>query len=541
MIKLFEKNPKTTIVALVFLMLLPNLDVPNITIMEARNFITAREMVDDGNWILTTMNGEPRYQKPPLPTWLSAVFGLKLGTDSLFGLRFPAIVMIALLGLFAFKFSERLKLSNSQSLQNALITVTSFYIIAITNEAPWDIFTHSFMFMGLYFIFQFFESDKTNWKLIVVSGLLIAASILSKGPVSLYALFLPFLIAYGVVFKFQNMKQKAFPLIAWVLLFLIVGGSWFVYVRYADPEAFLKITAKETGNWSSYNVRPFYYYWSFFTQSGLWTLLALAGLFYPFLKNKVEHKKVYRFTFIWTIAAVILLSIIPEKKARYLVPVLIPLALNTGFYVEYMIQQLGNTTFKKSLILPRINFFLFGIIGVSLPVVLFIGLKDNLNAYLSPYILTSFAGLGIGYLLFKYGMNKEFKNAFYSQILLMFSIFCFGLPISKAFNNNSQFSSITELHKINAEKNIKTYSIYAVTPEMIWAYDGKIKNVYKNEELKLPEDENFGLLILKSNFEKISKEIEATHTLDYITTFDHNPSEKKRDRLMRDLYYVTKK
>ena len=92
MIKLFENNPKITIIALVFLMLLPNLEVPNITIMEARNFITAREMVDDGNWILTTMNGEPRYQKPPLPTWLSAVFGLKLGSDSLFGLRFPAIL-----------------------------------------------------------------------------------------------------------------------------------------------------------------------------------------------------------------------------------------------------------------------------------------------------------------------------------------------------------------------------------------------------------------------------------------------------------------
>lgn len=50
-----------------------NLDVLDVTIMEARNFITAREMTLDGNWLLTTMNGEPRYQKPPLPTWLAAI------------------------------------------------------------------------------------------------------------------------------------------------------------------------------------------------------------------------------------------------------------------------------------------------------------------------------------------------------------------------------------------------------------------------------------------------------------------------------------
>ncbi len=541
MIKLFENNPKITIIALVFLMLLPNLEVPNITIMEARNFITAREMVDDGNWILTTMNGEPRYQKPPLPTWLSAVFGLKLGSDSLFGLRFPAILMIALLGLFAFKFSERLKLPSNQSLQNALITVTSFYIIAITNEGPWDIYTHTFMFLGLYYIFQFFESDHINWKFILISGLLIAASILSKGPVSLYALFLPFLIAYGTTFKFQNMKKKMFPLIIWIMLFLIIGGSWFVYVRYADPEAFLKITAKETGNWSSYNVRPFYYYWSFFTQSGLWTLLALAGLFYPLLKNKVAHKKIYKFTFIWTIAAVVLLSIIPEKKARYLVPVLIPLALNTGFYVEYMIQQLKTSVSKKALLLPRINFFLFGLIGIALPVALYSLLKDQIGTYLFSFILTSVSGLGIGVLLYKYALKKEFKNAFYCQILLMFSIFCFGLPLSEAINNNAEFSNITALHKINSTKNINTYSIYSLTPEMIWAYDGKIKDVYKNNVLTLPKEDAFGLLILKSTFDAVSNEIKATHHLEFVKTFDHNPSEKKRDRLIRDLYYVTKK
>ena len=41
-------------------------------IMECRNLITAREMVAYDNWLVPTMNGELRLEKPPLPTWIAA-------------------------------------------------------------------------------------------------------------------------------------------------------------------------------------------------------------------------------------------------------------------------------------------------------------------------------------------------------------------------------------------------------------------------------------------------------------------------------------
>ena len=90
-IKLIEHNPKISITVIAIIMFALNMDVLEVTIMEARNFITAREMVLDKNWILTTMNGEARYQKPPLPTWLTAVSGLTFGMQSLFALRLPAL------------------------------------------------------------------------------------------------------------------------------------------------------------------------------------------------------------------------------------------------------------------------------------------------------------------------------------------------------------------------------------------------------------------------------------------------------------------
>ena len=41
--------------------------------MECRNLVTAREMEENQHWLLPTMNGEPRIEKPPLPTWLAAL------------------------------------------------------------------------------------------------------------------------------------------------------------------------------------------------------------------------------------------------------------------------------------------------------------------------------------------------------------------------------------------------------------------------------------------------------------------------------------
>jgi len=175
--------------------------------MEARNFITAREIVNDNNWLLTTMNGEARYQKPPFPTWMTAISGLLFGINNVYALRLPAVLMVLFSGVFIYFLSLKLNLSKNNGLQNSLILVTSFYVFAIINEAPWDIYTHGFMLAGLYFLFNLFEKSKGLWKNALLSAFFIGLSILSKGPVSIYTLFLPFLISYGLIFNFKYLKN----------------------------------------------------------------------------------------------------------------------------------------------------------------------------------------------------------------------------------------------------------------------------------------------------------------------------------------------
>lgn len=541
MIKILEKYPLALLSIVVLSMLLVHLDVPNITIMEARNFITAHEMVKDNHWLLTTMNGEARYQKPPLPTWLTAISGMLFGINNVFALRLPAALMVLFSGICIYFLSLKLKLQKKQSINNSLILVTSFYIFAIIIEAPWDIFAHGFMLAGLYFLFIFFEENKSLWKNALLATMFVGFSILSKGPVSLYALFLPFLISYGMVFKFKDMKTRFIPILAFIILFLVIGGWWFLYVRLVDPEAFLEIATKETENWSSYNIKPFYYYWNFFIQSGLWAIPAFISLLYPYLIKRVENKKAYQFSFWWTIAAVILLSVIPEKKARYLVPALIPLAINTGFYIQYLLTNFSNLKRKTEAIPVYFNFGLIALTSISVPFALFFLLKDGFHQHLISYLLTSATTLLIGVFLLKNLYAKKFQSVFYLTVLFVVSLGAFGLPLSESLNKNTTFESINSLHQFEKSNKIITYSIGETAPELLWDYKGILKDIYKNESLEIPSESNFGLLVTNDDKENIESQLNQDYNMKLIETYDLNVGSKKKERLIRKFYLVSKK
>lgn len=487
MIALLKKRPVLTIILLVAVLLLPFLGVMEVTIMESRNFITAREMLTDGNWILTTMNGEARYEKPPLPTWLTALSAAVFGIKSSWGLRLPAVIMVMLLGSLLYTLSRKLTLAKSHSLYNGLIGVTSLYVILIVLEAPWDMYAHTFMLIAIYGMVQVFRATETAWKYMIFAIVGIGCSVLSKGPVSVYALLLPFLISYGIIFRKSNPSKKWIQLSGILVLGLLLGFGWYLYVRYADPETFAAITSKETGNWTSYNVRPFYYYWSFFTQSGLWTIPAFIGLLYPYLKTRVSNLKVYQFTLLWTLLVVVLLSLIPEKKSRYLMPVLIPLALNTGFYIEYLIRRFKELKDKRETIPVFVAFGILGLVflGAAASVVYLLVADTSIEVPVVSYVLFVLIGV-IGVLLFKKLYQKSIEHVILLVFLgLVVLVFCAGSLFSKNGISNDAYGDFDGLYQeYPLAENAPLYSYENIAPEMIWASGKKVTIIEGLQDLK---------------------------------------------------------
>lgn len=538
------KTPKYPLAILVIACLAVfavNLEMLPVNIMEARNFITAREMLQDDNWIFTTMNGVERYQKPPLPTWLTAISAAIFGLESLFGMRLPAVLVTILLSVFLFKIIEKITQRTSLALISSLVLITSFYVTFSGRNGQWDIFTHGFMVVAIYQLYLLFSTQNKQLQHALLAALFVGASFMSKGPVSLYALLVPFLIAYGVVFKFQHLQKKWGVLLLFLIVAVVASGCWYWYVYTFDTAAVARITGKETSNWTSYNVRPFYYYWSFFTQSGLWTIPAFISLLYPYLKNKVSHKKGYQFAVLWTLLSVVLLSIIPEKKSRYLLPVLIPMAMCAGFYIEYLILHFSEIKNKWERLPVYLHFSLIGIIAIVAPSGMLVYFGEALLPYWLPYSLLAITLIGIGIYILKKLYQQHISAVFYACICFVAAVMCFGLPLLNLTRQNPEYVAMEQI----SQKDVKLYDYSRFSPEFTWLSGGKMNIVASPEGTIYHKDllvKDFLVLVdprEQDVFINQFKDRNVRLVKRYDLNFSGEDDRSYKERLVRYLYFVS--
>ena len=540
-----KERPLLLLTLICIAIFMTHLEALWVNVMEARNFVTAREMLQDSNWLLTTLNGEPRYQKPPLPTWLSAGSAFLFGIKSVFAMRIPAAIITVVLIRISYTFTKKLTGNIRYAFISSLILATSFFIVFSGRNGQWDIFTHGFMMAAIYQLYLFFSTPEKKYQRMLLAALFFGCSFMSKGPVSLYGLLLPFLIAYGFVFKFKRSKKNILPILLFLVVALLLSGWWHLYTYVYDTKMVLATTTKETTNWISYNIRPFYYYWSFFTQSGIWCIPAFIALLYPYLKDKVFFKKGYQFTLLWTLCSVFLLSIIPEKKSRYLLPVLIPLALNTGFYIEYLFRRFTNISDKREIIPVYFNFGLIGLIGFVFPVIGYYFLKDLSGAAWPWFVVLSVVLFLIGIFICLQLIQKKIERVFYATILFIVSLICFGMPLSKAVFQNDNYKSFTELKQWKVKNNIPVYEFAYFTPEIIWEYGSSIPVIFnQNQTTTLPKEKTFGVLVGGDNQKKL-KQAFKEYTIEKVARYDINPNKASHKsyngRLWRDLFLVSTK
>ncbi|HLS29277.1 MAG TPA: glycosyltransferase family 39 protein [Flavobacteriaceae bacterium] len=534
-------NYTSWIVLVVFSIFFVNLDMLHLNMMETRNMLTAREMVNLKHWVLTTMNNLPRYEKPPLPTWITAVFGYLFGFKSFVVMRLPAAFISLLATWTIFKFTPLLKVSRQQAFISTLIFATSFYIIFSGRTNQWDIYTHTFMLICIYFLWKFFTTDKALYKNVILAALFFGFSFMSKGPVSPYALFLPFLLSFGVVYGFKSFKSRVFPIILFLIIGMGTGGWWFIYARLADPAAFVETITVESSRWGSYNVRPFYYYWSFFVQSGVWTILAFVSLLFPYLKNRVSNRKAYFFTFLWTIFSVILLSVIPEKKSRYLLPVLFPLALNTSFYVEYLFRRFKDLPLKETAVV-YFNHGLIALVCIVFPVGAYFVVQPEGSTWVW-FIITSVGLLSAGIATIYFLRKKNYPKVFYSNILIVCIVMSFGFRLADSLHHNPMANPISNLKTQAKKENFNLYEYGSFEPRIIWDYGEPIPLITP-ENPTLPQEDYFGIIFQDKNMEEVEKLVQGYEIIRE-ERFDNNiasPDQRAhRDRLIRNFFLLKEK
>lgn len=497
-------------------------------LMESRNLATAQEMVSKSDYLIPTMNGELRLEKPPLPTWIAA--GIEhVAPGNLQVQRYATGLAGTLMVFFLFALVVRLTRNRTIGLMAGLVLATCFNVILMSRTATWDIYCHCFMLGGIWLLVGALEEKGAQWGRFLLAGIFMGLSFLSKGPVSFYALFLPFILAYGFIVRPGLKRAKVFPLVVMIVACLIVSFWWPIYLMLTHPEMMMAVASKESGSWLNHNVRPIYYYWQFPAEAGIWALFWVTSLVWFFWKKEPEQRQIFKFSVVWTILAFVLLSLIPEKKTRYLLPMLIPGAINIAFYFYHSFRSMAS---RGERTVFRINTWVIIFILAVLPAALYtLFVREGLLSW-PVFIVTTVIDLGIAVFLIRslssrYGIRV--MGVFGGIVATMCMITsCCLIPIGHMFINEDRHS-IRELRTVEQVTGLPFY--YDDTEDL------RMELVYEANRVILPLDiQNDSLVrhslpfVLVSGAPADSLMAGQPVTVEYIDTYDNNWRKREHKR-----------
>lgn len=516
-------------------------------IMEARNLTTAREMVSEHNWLQPTLNGELRLEKPPLPTWISAATMLLFGQDDLSLLRLPSALAAMLLVFFLFKLTKELTDDHLLPWLAAGTASTSFYILFMARDSSWDMFCHSFMLGAIWLLHKGLKNKEQKISPFIGSAILMELSFLSKGPVSFYALLLPYLAALYLTRKNIQLNFHKKGILTLIFLTLVLISIWPLYVYFSFPDFAASVAVKESTSWISRNVRPIYHYWSFTVQSGIWVLPATISLFLPFLSKRTSGYGNDRFIVFWTLSAIVLLSIIPEKKERYLFPVLIPLSITTAYYFRSLIKAFkeGNADKWENLFL-KINGYLMILVSFLIPPAFLFLIRQEGH---TPTFLAAFLAFAtfwmIGIFLVRAISRKNPFQLWLCMCLMVASAtaILFG-NVPAIINKNPRYRPYTELRH---RPELAGLPFYFSVPrddkliEVVWASGRKIQYPEPPGRGKLPDIKEFVLLSPEEPENIYPQTALSGYTLETIGLFDANLQKRWGGDVLRNWVTVFRK
>ncbi|MDR0765778.1 MAG: glycosyltransferase family 39 protein [Odoribacteraceae bacterium] len=423
-----------------------NNDAVNVNGPEARNLVTARETAEYRNWTAPTLNGEPRVQKPPLPAWIAAL-AEQISPDNLVLQRTLAGAMATLAIIFFYMFAIALTRNKLFGLLSALVLATCFSMVMMGRTV--DGYSHAYAFMlgAIFFFYRAAAATRTRWWDFVTTGIFLGLAFLSRGLELFYTLFLPFAIAFFILYR-PRFRHKAWPTLLMIVAGCLVGGAWpwFAFRSGETIEPFMV-----------FNSRPWYYYWLFFTESGIWSLFLLTGLCgWCWMRGRVALKKEYAFSVLWLLLALLLLTLFPGKSTRYLPSVLIPAALVVGHYVVDVFSRTreGRLT-PVDKILFRLNAFLPAALGLGVPVALYMMFYSRLGVFL--YILFSLLFLLVSLSILAGGIKLKPLKMFSGMMVMMIMVETFLLSHLAGTFNNPARSSVRVTRQVEELQGLTFY------------------------------------------------------------------------------------
>lgn len=285
------------------------------------------EMVDSGDWLLPTLNGEVFAEKPILSYWLGALVSTLAGGVSEATLRAPlalagvACVLLVYL-LITFYAGRRTALVGSA------VFATEFLVWWTSRTVQMDSFVLLSTLATTLALTRRLDGDWSARKAWIIAGLSAGLGFAAKGPVTSVV---PgaILLAYCLVGR--RPLLKLFKGLPWGLaVFALSGLPWYaaLYVS-GQTEALYELLLRQ--NFSRFveawdHQQPWYYFLKY-----LWISYAPWSWFVPvaaFIRPMGDAEKRAKILgWMWILAPLIFFSLADSKREPYLLPVAPGIAL----------------------------------------------------------------------------------------------------------------------------------------------------------------------------------------------------------------------
>ena len=450
------------IAALLFITSLLYGRLVTVNIMEARNFITAREMVREGNWLLPTLNGEPRIAKPPLPSWVTALFMRQAGTDAdLMINRIPSGISALLLAFFACLLVRRITGDGEITILFLLVLATSFMFMLSARKNAWDIYSISFMTGTTWALTEVFDRKRRRARFLVLAAFFMTCAFYSKGPVPFWVMLGPFLAAYVIVFGAQDLRENTWGLVWTFFCCILLSAAWPLYVYLNLPHTAAAVASGESQGWFTKHTQPVWYYLLHFQDIvGVWIFYLLYGLVTPFIKRDWTPRE--KFFVVWFILTIVAVSIFPEKKARYLLPAVVPGAMVAAVAVRRLWENAG----LAAKIVNGAFCLTMGLIFLTAAGGLAYLSSDGINPALLagiPLLLGACALLAGAY------AKKQFNRLPFIAVTGLCLCLVFLPPAVSVQFGHDQTAPFMHLRDTAAYQTTDFYSMGRIPPEVIWA------------------------------------------------------------------------
>ncbi|MEM9384313.1 MAG: glycosyltransferase family 39 protein [Pseudomonadota bacterium] len=293
-----------------------------------------REMLESGQYLTTTLDGEPRHDKPILIYWAQALSVKLLGPAEL-AFRLPSILAALLWALALYRFTRQ-TLGRDEGGIATLSFVTALMVSLVGKWATADALLNLFIALTMFDAWRFAEhrDPKHGWRVY----LWMALGFLTKGPI---ALGLPLLV--GLPWMIWSGRLG----VLWALLrqpagwaaFVVVAAPWYI-ANTITPEGreFLR------GFFLDHNLARYAttreghggVWWYYLPWTPL-LLMPFAGWFLSSLVRlpRVMNAPLDRYLWLWFFVALIVFSLSATQLPHYLVYGMTPLFILFGRYYAH--------------------------------------------------------------------------------------------------------------------------------------------------------------------------------------------------------------